>query len=211
MRITERTLAERKKRILYDSYDLFCKYGIDAVSISQISKKSNISVNSIYSYFDSKATLVRHTQKILWEEIVDHILSGSARRLETCQNGLDEIAVLLFNFKDFYENHSSYLLFACDYNLFLVRNHIKQSQQYYEEIHRPVYKAFCAALERGHRDGSITKSQEVTTQFLMVWGIMHGFVERLVVFDEMYEGVNPYKEHFDLLIEGTLQRLKCEQ
>lgn len=210
MRITEQALEERKNRLLHVAYDLFCEHGIDAVTLSQISKKSQISLNSIYSYFDSKATLVRHTQKILWEEILDHILFESQERLEFSQNGLEEIEILLYNFKSFYEHHGSYLLFSHDYNLFLVRNNTTLSRDFYREIHRPVLNAFTSALQRGQLDGSITMSNSIEEQFYVAWGIMRSFVEHIVVFDKMCEGDNPWKEYFDLVLKYVLLGLKNE-
>lgn len=204
MRVTEQGLAERKNRLLHVAYDLFCEHGIDAVTLSQISKKSAISLNSIYSYFESKATLVRHTQKILWEEILNHILLESQERLASAKNGLEEIEILLYNFKSFYEQHSSYLLFSHDYNLFLVRHHLTLSQEIYKDIHSPVRKAFTAALERGQTDGSISSRKPPETQFFVVWGIMRSFVEHVAVFDKMFEGENPWKEHFDLVLKNVL-------
>lgn len=208
MRVTEEDLAERKNRLLHIAYDLFCERGIDAVTLAQISKKSAISLNSIYCYFDSKATLVRHTQKILWEEIVSHILAESQHKLASAKNGLKEIEILLYNFKGFYEQHNRYLLFSCDFNLYLVRHHLKLSKQFYYEIHKPVYETFTAALLRGQTDNSITKSESVDIQFYALWSVMRGFVEQIVIFDEMYEGDNPLKEHFDLVLKYTLLGLK---
>lgn len=208
MRLTEQELKDRKYRLLHISYDLFCEHGIDTVTLSQISKKSKISLNSIYSYFESKATLVRHTQKILWEEILEHILSESRERLASAQNGLDEIEILLYNFKHFYEQHSNYLIFAHDYNLFLVRNHITLSRAFYREIHLPVLKAFTAALERGQADGSITTCESVESQFYVVWGIMRSYVEQIVVFDKMCEGDNPWKQQFDVVMKYLMLGLK---
>lgn len=210
MRVTEQDLAERKKRLLHVAYDLFCEHGIDAVTLSQISKKSAISLNSIYCYFESKATLVRHTQKILWEEILNHILLESRERLAAAQNGLEEIEILLFNFKSFYEQHSRYLLFSHDYNSYLVRHHIMLSRAFYREIHLPVIQTFTSALERGQADGSITTSESAESQFLVVWGIMRSFVEHVVVLDAMCEGDNPWKGHFDLVLKSVLMGLKSK-
>lgn len=210
MRITEEALAWRKNRLIHVAYDLFCEYGIDAVTVLQISKKSEISVNSIYCYFNSKAMLVQHTQKILWEEILEHILSDSRQELANTINGYEEMKILLFNFKSFYENYSHYLLFSCDYRLFLIRHGLKLSEEFYKEIHMPIYKPFIAALQRGQNDGSISTGETPQTQFIAVWGVMYSFVEKIVVFDKMYEGKNPWKEHLDLVITHLMLGLKSK-
>lgn len=208
MRITEENLTERKKRLLHAAYELFCENGIDGVTLSQIAKKSDISLNAIYHYYDSKATLLQHTQKILWEEIVAQILRDAKERILSAKNGLEEISVLLFNFEQFYQNHSRYLMFACDYKLFLVRNNLKLSKEVYGEILAPVYKTFTEALSRGQADGSISKRETVESQYFAIWGIARGYVEQMVVFDKMYDDKNPLSEHLHLVLQYTLEGLK---
>lgn len=201
-------MAERKNRLLHVAYELFCEHGIDAVTLFQIAEKSAVSHNSIYRYFNSKATLVRHTQIILWQEIAAQVLADGQEQLSAAKNSWQEISVLLFNFKQLYKDHSRYLLFACDYKLFLVRNHLKLGRQEYEEILEPVRKIFLNALARGRKDGSISSKEDIEDQFFTIWGIARGYVEQIVVYDQMYDAENPWRERFDLVLQYTLEGLR---
>jgi len=68
----ERRKEQKKKSILQASLDLFMKYGIQKVSISEIAKEAQVSQVTIYNYFGSKNELIQeviifYVDKV-WEE-----------------------------------------------------------------------------------------------------------------------------------------------
>lgn len=210
MKITEDELAIRKRRIIDEACRLFCEYGIDSVPLKEVAKKSAVSVNSIFRYFDTKAGLIHCTQKILWQEVMLQILSNSKDALLHAKNGFEEIRILLINFKKLYEEHGDYLLFAGEYQQFLVHQHIRLPAQAYNETLAPVLVAFTAALKRGHDDGSISKLETVETQFFVLWGVMRGYVEQIVFYDQIYKDNNPLKNHFELVLIQALKSLSTK-
>lgn len=211
MRISEQELEERKKRLIHAAYELFCEQGIAAVSLAQISKKAAISLGAIYHYYPSKAVLVQRTQNILWNELAEQVLSESRKQLAQATSGLEELSILLRNFQKLYERNSNYLVFACEYRLYLMRNKIVLPQKAYLELIAPVYKAFIAALERGRLDQSISNEQTEENQFFAIWGMLWGFVEQLVLMDNIYGTDNPYNSRFSLVIESMIAGLKSEK
>lgn len=208
MKITEQELATRKKRIIYTAYELFCERGIDSVPLKKVAEKAGVSLNSIFRYFETKTELLHCTQRILWQEIMAQILSDSEGLLLATANGFEEMRILLQNFRKLYEKHSDYLLFAYEYKLYLVRQHIKLPPQQYLQLQLPVYEAFCAALKRGQEDGTITDQNPIEKQFYILWGIMRGFVEEVVVFDRIYGGENFWKDPFELVLDRLLGALR---
>ncbi len=208
MRITEEEMAERKDKMLHVAYGLFCKYGIDAITLSQIAKESGVGLSTVYRYFNTKGELLLQTQKILWEETVEQVRASNWDQLPLAKDGWEEMSILLYGFKAFYEQHSRYLLFAMDYKMFLVRHDIKLPQYIYDSIISPVQKLFCAALERGHQDGSITNKETVYNQFAEIWGIMRGFAEQLAVLEKIYDGPNTGEILFDRIIYHILEGLR---
>lgn len=194
--------------MIYAAFHLFCEFGIDNVSLASVAKAAGVSPNSILRYFDSKASLVFSTQILLWEEIVAHLLENSRDQLSTVQNGLEEIEILLKSFQQLYENHSKYVLFFNDYKSYLVRNGLRMPQDLHERIMRPIYVTFMKALSRGQTDGSITTNQTVEAQFFTIWGLMRGFVGEIVTYDFMYDGVNPWKGQFPIVLQMMITALK---
>ncbi|MFA1821068.1 TetR/AcrR family transcriptional regulator [Virgibacillus oceani] len=68
----ERRKELKKKSILQASLDLFLKYGIQKVPVSEIATEANVSQVTIYNYFGSKEALIQdviiyYVDKV-WEE-----------------------------------------------------------------------------------------------------------------------------------------------
>lgn len=193
--------------MIHAAYALFCEHGIDGITLAEISKAAGVSPKSIFRYFENKAELLQHTQVILWKEIVAYLLTSSKAQMDHAKSGLAKMEILLANFKALYENHSQYLVFACDYKMFLVRNHIKLSKQLYRRIMCPIIEIFTEMLELGRADGSISKEQTISVQFYTMWGVMRGFVEEIAIYDRMYVGTNPWKGQFDFLLQHIVAAL----
>jgi len=68
----ERRKEQKKNSILQASLDLFMKYGIQKVSVSEIAKEANVSQVTIYNYFGSKDDLIQEVILFyvdqVWEE-----------------------------------------------------------------------------------------------------------------------------------------------
>ncbi|MEG2054703.1 MAG: TetR family transcriptional regulator, partial [Oscillospiraceae bacterium] len=186
MRITQDEQEERRRKMIYTAYNLFCEHGIDNVSVIQLAKATGISRNTFFRYFEHKAQLVLCTQIILWEEISQHILVESQRQMQTAKNGYEKVCIILNGFKSLYYEHSEYILFSADYKLFLIRNHITLSQREKDSIEPTVRNTLLAALEEGQADGTINKDRTPTEQLYVMWGILRGYLSETVVYDKIY-------------------------
>lgn len=209
MRITEAEQQQRRERMLYAAYDLFCEHGIDSVSMEKIALKAQVSPNSLFRYFNGKTQLLEQTQRILWQNLVQRIQEDNCEALKhlEAKTGLDEMRVLLYGFNNLYQNHSKYILFAYDYKAYLIRKHIQLSQSFYELTLQPVRGIFLPALMRGHADGSITTAQPPEEQFLVLWGVMRHLVEQMLVHTHIYEGPSPWDRLFPLVVKTILENL----
>ena len=211
MRITEQEQEIRRKRMLYAAYELFCERGIHDVSMADIAKAANVSPNSIFRYFDSKLSLLRQTQGLLWEEIVNCITNHNKEALLNVKSGLEEMRVLLYGFENLYQNHSGYLLFAYQYKGYLLQNKIKMSQEEYGETYCKVTHYFLNSLNHGQADGSITTEYPSEILFTFIWNMMRHFVEQLVVHNRVYEGENPWESMFPLLVNQIITNLDSKK
>ncbi|MEG0017720.1 MAG: helix-turn-helix domain-containing protein [Hydrogenoanaerobacterium sp.] len=209
MRITESEQEKRRNTMIHTAYDLFYEYGIDGVSMSQLAQASNLSRNSIFRYFKTKAELVQCTQIILWQEMISCILTNNQSQLKNSKNGLEQVKHLLFSFKDLYKNHSKYLLFAVDYKLFLVRNNIVLSENQSHTLMVPIVEAFCSALEKGHNDGSINNLDSTEAQFFLAWSLLRSFVTEIVIYDKTHSGINPWERQFEFILCKILNMLEA--
>ena len=63
------TIVTSKEEILQTSRKLIQQQGWSAVSIRSVAAACDVSVGSIYNYFDSKAALMAATVESIWCEI----------------------------------------------------------------------------------------------------------------------------------------------
>lgn len=209
MMITEKELQTRKIRIIHTAFLLFCKRGIDGVTIADIAKASHVSETSIYRYFSTKAELMSHAQEVLWLEIVDDF-SSSLRQVSDYElkSGLEQIAVLLNGFYQLFHNHAEYVVFSYDYRLFLIRHNLKMGTEEYDGVLKSVHALFVAALKKGKLDGSVLTLESEDDLYYAIWGLMRGFVAKIVIYDRMYDGENPWGGRFNLVCSMILSSLK---
>lgn len=211
MRITEAEQENRKKRMLHVAYKLFCEYGIDAVAVSQVAKAAGVSPNSIYRYFDSKVQLVHSAQTLLWDEIVSCTIASTGEKSFHANSGMEELSFLLDGFKDLYNKHSQYILFAYDSKAFFIRNNIKLDEEWYKAMLEPIRRVFVKTLKKGQQDGSILRTESPDTQFLMLWCLMRSYTDTAVLYDKVYTGENPWTTQFDRVIYHIQNVLRPEQ
>lgn len=71
---------EKRKRVLDAATDEFANYGFENTSIQQIAKRAEISVGSVYKYFENKdelfAMVVKENLTLLEELLLHHSSSG---------------------------------------------------------------------------------------------------------------------------------------
>ena len=76
----DKTTEDRRKKVLAVAIDEFAAKGYSATSINDISKKSNVSIGALYSYFASKEDLflsIVNTAYDLMEEILREVSENS--------------------------------------------------------------------------------------------------------------------------------------
>lgn len=76
----DKTTEDRRKKVLEVAIDEFASKGYSATSINDISKKSNVSIGALYSYFASKEDLflsIVNTAYYTMEEILNDVSKNS--------------------------------------------------------------------------------------------------------------------------------------
>lgn len=196
MKISETELNQRIDRIIHAAFRLFCQDGIDHVSIKDVAREAGVGEKSIYRYFRCKTELVTNTTAVLWKEIVSEMLASLADGYEE-RSGLDQIWCLLHCMRTLFDNHANYVYFSYESKIFLAGNKTKVSEALYTEELRPIKERYFAALEKGMADGSIAARGEVEDIYYTVWGMMRGYVAKIVIYDRMYDGENEWRARFD--------------
>lgn len=208
IKITEEELLERKSRIIHNAFQLFCKDGIDRVSMKEIAAKANVSEKSIYRYFGTKKDLIVEMIDILWDEIILELYTAVDETYHE-KTGYQQIEHLLQCFRHLFEEHSNYVLFSYDYKLFLIRhNYTITEPNYSDTVHR-IYSMYIQAIEKGIQDGSIHVAHRTPKDvYYTIWGLMRGYIVKIVIYDRIYSTTNLWLEQFDTVCDLILGGLK---
>lgn len=208
IRITQEELKNRKERIIHQAFQLFCKYGIDHVTIENIAELSQVGEKSIYRYFGNKSDLVIHTASTLWKEIIEKIIASIDMTGYEHVSGYRQIETLIHGVRCLFLQYSEYILYSYDLKLYLVRHNRKISEDIYDEIIHPLAELYMGALEKGMADGSIFHHDDVRALYTSLWGLIRGYIVKIVIYDRMYDGENMWLKQYDLSASIILRGLR---
>ena len=77
--------------------------------------------------------------------------------------------------------------------------------EYIDEI-KPIQKMYFQALQKGMEDGSIAVRGDIEEIYYAIWGLIRGYIVKIVIYDSMYQGENMWRNSFiracTLVIDG---------
>lgn len=196
MKITEAEMLQRRDRIIFSAFRLFCQRGIERVSVEDIAKRARVSEKSVYRYFNTKPGLVLEVTHTLWKRIACELRSTVEQDF-SCMSGVQQLETLLHAFRCLFEKHADDILFSYEYKLYFIRRSTKVQQKAIDDVLAPVKLLYLRALQKGQNDGTITCSFSPEELYTAIWGFMRGYVLKIVLYDRMYEGENFWKRGFE--------------
>jgi TetR/AcrR family transcriptional regulator len=200
----EREREQRKTQILDTARALLLEKGLNATSINQIAKRSELSVGAIYFYYKSKEDLYAALQVEGLE-----LLAQMNRQVGQGESLPDEkIRKLASVYLRFSEDHKNY---------FDIINYFLTSP---EPIFSPELKAkidehgkdslfFLAEAIREGIQGGLFKTGDPRRQAIILWSTLHGIIqmkklEKTILADINYQSL--YAEAVEQFIDGLRKR-----
>lgn len=201
MKITYEEMQERRERIIWSAYHLFCKRGIENVTLLEIAKEANVGESTVYRYFENKANLVQEIFSGMWDHIIGYEIPKVEKSKEyQAMSGYGQVERWLDFFHEFYISNQELILFFYEVRLYLMRHKTEvgwyQQETLTELIRRPCFYA----LEKGEADGSIKSFQDKEELFYAIWSTMWGCVA-------LYGRDDFFEKRFRLMKAGILNSL----
>ena len=205
MKITEAELQLRKQRIMDASFALFCRYGIDKVTLSDIAAKAHVGDSTIYRYFGTKPLLVRDTLSVLWRAIGEQLEAAAETTAHfACLTGFEQLAIRLASFRNLYLDNADYILFSYEAKFYLQRNNIQISPDEYDLLMHEIKGPCIATLDKGKADGTIPLREDSEDIFYAIWGAVRGYIVKIVIYEGLCRDHSPWESRFNLLVKGIL-------
>lgn len=204
----------RIDRILAAAFKLFSSAGIEPVAMTDIAKKAEIGVASLYRYFSTKDEIAIRTAIWAWEEQISEIYPSINNDEYTNENGLFRLSIIFSLFKKLYMSQPEFLRFIYFFDSYAVNSGIKQERMIeYENVIGKVQMIVADAIKLGLKDNSINKKYIDKTEDLY-FTLMHSFFstaqkltlsENLLAINEKSKG----SDQLDLLSELLLNGVKA--
>lgn len=204
----------RIDRILAAAFKLFSSAGIEPVAMTDIAKKAEIGVASLYRYFSTKDEIAIRTAIWAWEEQISEIYPSINNDEYTNGNGLLRLSIIFSLFKKLYMSQPEFLRFIYFFDSYAVNSGIKQERMIeYENVIGKVQMIIADAIKLGLKDNSINKKYIDKTEDLY-FTLMHSFFstaqkltlsENLLAMNEKSKG----SDQLDLLSELLLNGVKA--
>lgn len=204
----------RIDRILAAAFKLFSSAGIEPVAMTDIAKKAEIGVASLYRYFSTKDEIAIRTTIWAWEKQISEIYPSINNDEYKNGNGLFRLSIIFSLFKKLYMSQPEFLRFIYFFDSYAVNSGIKQERMIeYENVIGKVQMIVADAIKLGLKDNSINKKYIDKTENLY-FTLMHSFFstaqkltlsENLLAMNEKSKG----SDQLDLLSELLLNGVKA--
>lgn len=204
----------RIDRILAAAFTLFSSAGIEPVAMTDIAKKAEIGVASLYRYFSTKDEIAIRTAIWAWEKQISEIYPLIENDEYKNGNGLSRLSIIFGLFKKLYKTQPEFLRFIYFFDSYAVNSGIKKERmKEYEIVIGKVQSIVADAINLGLNDNSINNSFKDKTDDLY-FTLMHTFFStaqkltlsgNLLAMNEKSKG----SDQLDLLSELLLKGVKA--
>lgn len=146
----------RMNRILENAFILFSQKGIDTIAMTDIAKKAEIGVASLYRYYETKDEIAIRTAIWAWKKQKKAILPQIFTEEFDSLNGLMQLEKIITLFIELFENEHDFFRFIYFFDSYVARTEITPERLAdYEKIIESVQLIVKKSIEKGINDGSI--------------------------------------------------------
>ncbi|MGN0308812.1 MAG: TetR/AcrR family transcriptional regulator [Lachnospiraceae bacterium] len=181
----EKEAERRRQQLLTAGFDLFSRYGIEAVSMQMVAQTADVGVATMYKYYQNKLNLVIAISAGVWENVWKEVLQTIG--LEAL-GGLDAYQLVEYycdSIISLYKERPEVLCFSANYKNYICREGASQEQlQLQLDALKPIGILFHRKYEEAKVEGSIRTDigeQELfTTLTLTMLGMAERYAQGIV-------------------------------
>ncbi|MBN1534883.1 MAG: TetR/AcrR family transcriptional regulator [Spirochaetes bacterium] len=207
MGLQERRLREKEQRreqILDAGRELILKHGIYDVSVQQIAKLAELSVGTIYLYFDSKEEIFATLQEGILEVLYDEAEKAVAEVTDPS----DKIRAIAEVYKRFSEENKKYFdvinYFISPLDVFFPKLLKTQVDQHGNRILSILVEVINEGIVSGLFEKVVPKRCSI-----IIWATLHGLIQFRKMRDTVLKEENfdeLYRYSVDTFIEGLMKK-----
>ena len=174
MRHAKQYMDERKDKLPDIAFSLFCKHGIEPVSMQQIADAADVGVATLYRCYGTKLKLVIAVSADKWARFADECKNRYYAQNGPMFNAYEEMQFYMNCYIALYQEHRDLLLFYNNFNVYIIQQQASpQDMKPYYDVVIPYRQRFHTCFSKAFTDHSIrTDIPEDNIYF----GIMHSML-----------------------------------
>ncbi|MEA2043206.1 MAG: TetR/AcrR family transcriptional regulator [Bacteroidota bacterium] len=155
-------MKQKIEKILLNTTDLFQKYGIKSLTMSDIARLNMVSKKTLYNYVSDKAELVELVLQHFFAVIYDKINQESSK----AQNAIEEMLYIQKQLVEVVKNHNYSVEFDLRkyYPLLYDKMNLDKSRQLYKEMKENIERGQSEGLYRQEVDADLIAKSRVIFQ-----------------------------------------------
>lgn len=183
---TESSKDDRKQYILDCAEDIVKHDGLDELNIAKVGKKANLSIGTIYLYFENKEDIIAH----LTLKSRQVLLSKFNESYENEPNVLNQVSNFLHAYFQFYKEYPFYNQLVSYYEA----NTGLKEPEYLKSASLDINMFVVNVLNEGKKQGVIKQDLNEFEFSFLLWGTAVGVIQLLEVKKEVLEDSLKMKE-----------------
>ena len=187
----EKTMAERRERMLTEGFRVFSEESIETVAMQKVADACGLGVATVYRYFRTKTELAIAIGAKIWEKYAVKVEEMYQARGGDAMNAAEELAFFLDCFIDLYRNHKDVLRFIRNFETYVRHENVaKEDIQVYNSVVDGFARKFHAVYQKAEQDGTLRLGLPETKFFYTILYIMLAAAEKFaegLVYPSEYE------------------------
>lgn len=208
----ERMKESKKEEVILAAVEVFKSLGIDHAKMTDVAKKAEIGVASLYRYFNTKVDLAIEAAIVVWAQEINQLYSRYEALSKGTEKGLDQVKIILEVFIELYENHPDFLIFIHEFDGFMVREKVEMEKlERYENGIIHLKQMLIDAIEKGKKDSSIKENIDVEAFYYTTTHALMSLVQKLLLRGHIIKSDASVSEkhQIETLIDMSVSYLKA--
>jgi len=149
---------KRRREIIVSALEIFKAKGIGSTKMTDVAKKSEYGVATVYRYFSTKSELVVEAATHLWVKEISQIKNLLEEKTFSQSTCIEKIQKILELFLDVYTNQRDLLFFLDEFDTYILKEELTGNQlENYEKNILNLKDTVVNTLNKGIEEGTVKK------------------------------------------------------
>lgn len=153
---------KRIEKAVSSCAEMFLKYGIESVRMTDIAQKSGVGVATIYRYFGTKTGITIAAMTYLWNQMREMFSGIFDSEIFLSQTGLKQLRDLMRMYIVIYQAHPAFMRVLSEFDLMISAENVpKEELRDYERSIINFYPIFEKSYVAGLADGTVREVPDI--------------------------------------------------